>query len=50
MLISQIPDHEQAQTQQYPRNQMCGENEKNLSNTRAYATPDLEKDRRPDQS
>src|ERR1700674_1566752 len=50
MLISQIPDQEQDQTQRQPWNQVCRENQKGFSDTRTHAAAQFEEDRGPDQS
>src|SRR5216683_162698 len=48
MLICQIPDREQDQTQPEPRKQVRREDTQQIANTRSEAPSQLEEDRRPD--
>src|ERR1700693_1345704 len=50
MLISQIPDQEQDQTQRQPWNQVCRENQKGFPDARTHSAAQFEEDRGPDQS
>src|SRR5229473_7781376 len=48
MLICQIPDREQDQTQTEPRKEIRGEDTQQVANSRSQAPSQLEEDRRPD--
>src|SRR6202162_6225430 len=48
MLISQITDHEQYQTQHEPRNQVCREDQKGLPDAWSHTATHFEEDRGPD--